>query len=307
MIINKKLNTHYIFFIVNNISNKSGESSILDRYKNNGSIRNSLFSRHRKKYFGGSYYTRIIFLLFLIITLTWYAKQGYNNPFASRLHFQLVGSGGNTYLHCFRKVKKKKTDSFLLLLPNFNSHSQKSSPINFPETGTLITTETRKDIYSNFKTPPAHWVILDTSLSNDTLPELPQTWPKPAFTNTIAGIKDISVNLVYPFDDTQKAVSLEYNKIKSILINNNQLLLDTTKESFFKEKFDIAIINTPSELSILKIREILRPRYLIVLPSVNTDEERQSFSNIIKPETDDFFYEIFKDSKKRLFVKIKRY
>ena len=96
---------------------------------------------------------------------------------------------------------------------------------------------------------------------------------------------------------------LEYNEIKIILFNDSQILLDTTKESFFKEKFDVAIINTKSDLSILKVREILRPRYLIVLPSVKTDEEIQSISNIIKPESDNFFYEIYKDSKKRLYVK----
>jgi len=215
----------------------------------------------------------------------------------------LVGSRGNTYIHCFKKVKKKKTDSFLLLLSNFSSYSQKSSTINFPETVTLITTEIRKDIYNNFKTPPTNWINLDTSVSNDTLPEIPETWPAPKFTNDIAGIKDIIVNHVYPFDDTLQAVYLEYNEIKIILFNDSQVLLDTTKESFFKEKFDVAIINTKSDLSILKIREILRPRYLIVLPSVKIDEDIQSISNIIKPESDNFFYEIYKDSKKRLYVK----
>ena len=215
----------------------------------------------------------------------------------------MVGSRGDTYIHCFKKVKKEKTGSFLLLLSNFSSYSQKSSTINFPETVTLLTTEIRKDIYNNFKTPPTNLINLDTSLSNDTLPEIPVTWPTPKFTNDIAGIKDIIVNHVYPFDDTLQAVYLEYNEIKIILFNDSQILLDTTKESFFKEKFDVAIINTKSDLPILKIRELLRPRYLIVLPSVKTDEEIQSISNIIKPESDNFFYEIYKDSKKRLYVK----
>ena len=119
----------------------------------------------------------------------------------------------------------------------------------------------------------------------------------------MAGIKDITVNYVHPFDDSLKAIRLEYNEIKILLFNNCQMRVDITKKSFLKEKFDVVIINTTSEMPILKLREILRPRYMIVLPTVKTYEDIQSVPNITKPKSSDFNYKIVKDSKKRLHIK----
>lgn len=189
-----------------------------------------------------------------------------------------------------------------MLLSNFSSPKYKPSNL-FPETKTFITTDIRNDIYSSFTTPPSNFVILDTSLAKDTLNGLPDNWPKPLFSRDMAGSKDITIQYLYPFDDSLKAIYLEYNEIKILVFNGSTITIDTTKESFFKEKFDVVIINTTSELPILKLRKILRPRYMILIPGVKTHEDIQSISNIIKPTSTDFNYNFVKDSKKRLHVK----
>ena len=208
-------------------------------------------------------------------------------------------------MRCFKKLRKKETGSFLFLLSNFTSNNQTNPAVNFPETATFITPDVRNDIYSCFNTPPSNFIILDASLADDAVKGLPEGWPKPSFTNDMAGIKDMTIHYIHPFDDSLQAIYLEYNEIKILLFNNGLMIVDTTKQSFFKEKFDIVIINTTSELPILKLREILRPRYIIVLPEVKTNEDIQSISNIIRPKSSDFIYRIVKDGKKRLHIKEK--
>jgi len=258
---------------------------------------------YRKKYPGTGHWIRVLFFFFLIIVITWYARQGYNNPFAFRPQVNLIRSKDYIYIRCFKKLKKRETDSFLLLLSNFTIKNQIKPSDTFPETVTFITPDVRNDIYNSFAAPPSNFIILDTSLANDTIHGLPDEWPRPSFTNDMAGIKDIALHYLYPFDDSLKAIYLEYNDIKVLLFNDTQMTVDTIKESFLKEKIDVVIINTTSEIPVLKLRELLRPRYLIVLPAVKTGEDIRSISNIIRPQSSDFCYKIVKDSKKRLFIK----
>ncbi|MFC1476780.1 hypothetical protein ACFL5S_02335, partial [Fibrobacterota bacterium] len=106
-------------------------------------------------------------MFFLIVFITWYAKQGYNNPFAFRPQINLIGSKDYIYLRCFKKLKKKETGSFLFLLSSFTLNNQTNPAVNFPETATFITPDVRNDIYSCFKIPPSNFIILDTSLAGD--------------------------------------------------------------------------------------------------------------------------------------------
>lgn len=163
-----------------------------------------------------------------------------------------------------------------------------------------------KNRYGYLKKPPLTWTILDTLLKNDALPELPETWPAPLYSDNISGIKKITLRLIYPFTDTIPTIHVTYNKIDLLVINDSPALLDSDKEAIYKEKFDIVIINnTTDSQPILKIREVLRPQYMIVFPPSQNKDSIQSVPNIISPKSNNFVYTIFIGSKKRLHIQEK--
>ncbi len=180
------------------------------------------------------------------------------------------------------------------------------TPLNLSETNNLITLDLDENIQKHVKIPPLNWMVLQSTPFSDSLPDLPEKWPKPTFSDNISGIDGLTMGIVYPFSDSQPAIHLSYEKMNLLIITDsllNVLISDTNKPVLFKEKFDIIITTNADKKQILAIRDILRPQYFINADtSIHPDDTISSLSNILYPGSTVFSYTIFRNIRKKLRI-----
>lgn len=152
-------------------------------------------------------------------------------------------------------------------------------------------------------------MVLQSTPFSDSLPDLPEKWPNPTFSDNISGIDALTVGLVYPFSDSLPAIHLSYEKINLLIITNslsNVLISEIKKPVLFKEKFDIIITTVADSRQILAIRDILRPQYFINADTpIHPDDTISSLPNILYPESAVFSYTIFRNIRKKLRIQEK--
>ncbi len=114
----------------------------------------------------------------------------------------------------------------------------------------------------------------------------------------------MTLQRIYPFNDTIPGTYLTYDDVRILFLSDISVASDSGSESLVKEKFDLAILNTTDIESILSIRKILRPKYLIIATEIK-NKAIDSLSNILNPHGTDFNFTVFKDSKNRVQVENK--
>ena len=244
--------------------------------------------------------------MFITIIITWYSKQKYNNPFTPCSNIQIGGSDGQVYIRCFNKIKHSEENVLLFLLPDYLLIKSNAASLDLSEIPTLVTMDMQENIYRRLKTPPSSWIILNDSLTNDDLPAVPQQWPTPSFSGSISDTEKIKIYYMYPFSDTVPSIHFTYNNIDIIIISEFKELTDSNRESIFKEKYDVVIIHSVDNMPVMKIRELLRPHYLVITHPIHKSNSMQTTTNIIQPDSSSFSYTLSKDKKNKMYIKKER-
>ncbi len=238
----------------------------------------------------------------LTILLTWYSKQKYNNPFTPWFNIKIVGHNGDSYIQCNRRVKNKENNVLLFFLPGISQNSVKTVPLNLSDIPTLITLTGQHTIHKLFKTPPSNWVILGDSLTSTMELIVPKTWPTPLFTNNFNGADNVKMYNVYPFSDTIPCINFSYNNIDMLIIHKTTNIPDSTKESIFKEKYDVVILRNFNDIHVMKIHRLLRPQFTVIIQPRKNNASLQAISNIIQSDSNDFTFTVSKDKKNKVSI-----
>ncbi len=265
-----------------------------------------LKSQVAKKKLGRVYWFRIFFTLFLFLLLSWYIRQGKNNPFSSPVRVCVGGASDSWYIHCFKSEKRVERDDLLFLAtePLYTNHA--AAALHFPKTATLVTLTKKNIPHNRFVAPPENWIVLNKPLPADSNIATPATWPEPEYLNAIAGgIREATLYYIHPFSEPSEDIYLEYHAIKIAVINSMPSRPEALRESPFKEKIDVVILNAAAP--VLTVRETLRPRFIIVLPRAHTVAATETAANILTPGAGVFSYEIYRDSRRTLQVKKTRH
>ncbi len=258
-------------------------------------------SNHR---FGVVYKVRLLFLFAMVIIASWYANQEYNNPFAPRPRIKIAGTKEYVYIRCYQELRKSEKEILLFLQPLSTAGFSNSSS-NMPHgVDNLVTPVAGENIFAFFVPPPKNWTILRTRQEKSSLLQLPVPWPEPVYSNSITEQTMATIQRIYPFSDTIPGISLTYDAIRILYLNDISAFSEKNSESLVKEKFDIIILNTTDRESILAIRRNLRPKYLIIAP-ITGKAAQESLSNVLYHHRTDFNFSILKDSKNRIQVEIK--
>jgi len=248
---------------------------------------------------GRFHWVRVFCLIFAAALLSWYARQGGNNPFAGTKTIRLAGGESGYTLMCSAGRDPAKRIVTLFAPVKLSSSDTQLLREEISGEWELITLSQTIN-FDAFPRPPRLWTVLsqqpaqayvnNVEISADSI-EIPvadsssitsyNDWPEPIF-NTQAGTAGrMFWQTVYPFGDSIRAVLLTVDKTTT-LVCDSSVFTKSSKEtrSQFKEKLDLLIIPSASYETAKQMREIFRPRFVAVIPPCSVSAETHS-QNII--------------------------
>ncbi len=254
----------------------------------------------RKRSLGPRYWIRLLFLFVITIIITWYANQSTNNPFLKNRFIQIISIEGNRALSFVQKGKDQTKHNTLFVLPSA-TYSQPSEPkAFFPWSPTLFTPQ--KHQQPALTSAPKLWFVYSLI---DTIKNVPQieSWPIPKSNFETYNESNLSIRIVHPFNNNQRALCFTYAKSQTLYLPKFQDTLPEIISSPFKEAFDLVIMESSSQKEVTWVRRLLRPLSLIVW---NDDPEQLSLEplpNVFVIKQVDGIFTIVKDRKGRIHIR----
>ena len=212
---------------------------------------------------------RVFILIFAAALLSWYSRQGGNNPFAGTKTIRLAGDKSGYTLICGAGKTQAKRVVTLFAPVTLSSSDNKQFQEELSGEWDLVTLSQAINFHT-FPHPPQSWTILSpqsTQISVDNVKTAYDNWPEPIF-NTQAGmINRFFWQIVYPFSDNAHAVLLTVDKTTTLVCDSSVFAHSSIKtRSQFKEKLDLLIIPSADAQTVKEMREIFRPRFVAVMP-----------------------------------------
>jgi len=206
---------------------------------------------------------RVAALIFAAALLSWYSRQGINNPFAGTKIIQITGSAGEYGLALSAGKPPKQLITLFVPknLPSDNPALQEKTKDRWE----LITLGQDID-FSAFAAPPQLWTVLGQGDAEKTC-STALGWPQPHKSAQAGTSGRIVWKTVYPFSDSASAVLLTVDKTTTLICDSFIYdYLSKDVHSQFKEKLDLLIIPPADAETVKKTRELFRPRLLAVIP-----------------------------------------
>lgn len=215
---------------------------------------------------------RSIMTLLMIISLTWYAKQGQNNPFRDMRVIKIKTMQGYTSLVSYTK-KRDDIKNYIILPLKQQAHYSS------------LKSETLKDItlinnLSNLEIKSYDSIFKEVFNLKD-LEELRKTSNslKGVYFSDAIDISGLIISKIYTNkSDTAIALSIMAEDISIISIDDSHRFINDPATVDLKEKFMIALVKNVTEESAKEIRNILRPEYLLALSDT---DQRATIENIV--------------------------
>jgi len=243
---------------------------------------------------------RVLVLIFAVGLLSWYARQGGNNPFAGTKTIR-IASGENGYaIMCSAGKTPAKRIVTLFAPEKLSSSDIKLLMEDVTGEWNLITLCQTID-FNAFPNPPQSWTILSpqttmipvdnteipaedaeaSAINTEDSAEAYDNWPEPFFNTQAGAAGRFFWQIVYPLGDSVHAVLLTVDKTAT-LICGSSVLSGSSKNtrSQFKEKLDLLIIPSADAKTVMETREIFRPRFIAVIPPCDTSAKTH-LKNII--------------------------
>ena len=187
--------------------------------------------------------------------LTWYGKQGLNNPFSPQSSIFVYGNNKNcTFIH---KQKKIRQNTATVLIPSLWSDCLPLKHL-LPENWHCIS---KKAIINKncFSTVPKSWKVFDTCIS---IPNEKSHWPAP-----IPYLKnetdDMKIKRVFPFNDNRAVRLITISSVKILLIDGLYCVCSKSDVTKFHEKIELLILINATDTLSLNCRSVFRPRFMV--------------------------------------------
>ncbi|MBD3320227.1 MAG: hypothetical protein GF350_03940 [Chitinivibrionales bacterium] len=251
--------------------------------------RSSFFARNKKPNPRG--FLKIIILITIITLLTWYAKQGRNNPLLFDKKLVLAGSAGAIYL---ASVHSPGSASIILLSPP-TSGDTLSLPF---DSISVISASLADSGKMTIRPEPLHRITL-APLSDSTAwnPEKSPSLPSSYYTFSSGGL----IRIIAP---AQKARCLlaELHKLRILICNRFFTVEDTAAIDALRENIDILVYTGPAGPEIRRLRTLFRPRKVIAFSPGMPVSEKESGTTFFRPENPAFQFRIRKNAMNKIEI-----
>ncbi|NLG19357.1 MAG: hypothetical protein GX556_18700 [Fibrobacter sp.] len=219
---------------------------------------------------GKGYLLKIIFLICGTIFLTWYSRQGSNNPFKSQNKIEVLSSGKSLLIGYFRAEKNKTR---LTVAAPFNL-SGIEEILKRADSWELISGPAPIDS-ACCNRPPEEWSIIGSSFDTTARPV---NWPVPS-TGMQARTGDCQVEYVNPFSDNRQILSIKFRETLCLLADGSSFHCNQSETTPLREKSELMIIYNTEFMKAEEIRRCFRPRYMIF--SGDCDGKENIYENVI--------------------------
>lgn len=231
--------------------------------------------------------------------LTWYGRQGTNNPFARPHHVYVSGDSSWVFIKMSRQNDAGRP-AFILLFAR-QSSTPAGRRIRIESPWVLLTTAYIGGLDTCFTAPPSCWHILHHHSASDTAVHIGAGgWPEPLVTNGEFSDGGVQCAFVPVFGDEKKQLALTYGDMKLIIADAAALPTGAVARSRFLEAFDIAVATGCGEEEAVRIRELLRPASIIAVGTPNRAAPAASRENIFFSPEGTFSYDCTKDWRGRI-------
>jgi hypothetical protein len=212
---------------------------------------------------------------------------------------------------CYEKSNRLFNNILLFIFQFYYSGSGEKEDFKLPKTSLLYTLYKIPDLSKSFTHPPSQWIIFDslntntnTNTNTNFNKPLSEEWPEPLYSTSFSNERTIAIQPVFPFADTTRAIQFTFNSINILILNNIPEHFSLDESSIFKERYSIIInINPHRNETILQIRKLFRPLFLIIVPDNSEDILEGKNSNGILDVTEKSTFIIYKDSKGTVLVR----
>lgn len=241
--------------------------------------RQALLHRRKKKF---SYQAiKVIMLLALTAALTWYIRQGKNNPFEKPNHILI---GGDAYA-CYLALP---SDTTLVAVVSPENKLDVNAvaphgPWTLLSNSLSVMTPSRTDIV-----PPVEWRLWEQTESKL---EYPPGWPHPTSMKPSELRGNITIRKVNDPTLTVPIYEIIARDLICLVVDSRTMNMDTSEISPFRERIDIVISTNTTDSSVLALRNHFRPRYCIALPPNSFTLRGPEYRNILCPSSDTIRFE----------------
>ncbi|MBD3390897.1 MAG: hypothetical protein GF418_02535 [Chitinivibrionales bacterium] len=254
----------------------------------------------RRRRLGTGHVVRLLMLVVIVLGLTWYSRQGRNNPFAREPYIEIGANAGWCFLRCATRNAPDARESIVLLHRLAADTVSRYGPS--PRTWTLFTYGIPAGLDAYFTVPPVAWFVFDPPDETGTAPGASgDDWPRPvpAGRQVTAGGADFS--RVAAFGIPGQIASVDFAALKAAIVTAADFPPDSIKGSSFKETFDIVVCVGTTARQTRHIRNLLRPKHVIVLPPDQSPSGRtKRMENILRPSRAPFAYVFSRNAREKI-------
>jgi hypothetical protein len=209
-------------------------------------------------------------LFIAMVLLTWYGKQGSNNPFTPLQRVLVIGHQGHASLFIQRTSGKKK---HLLAIMDDSSALFPDSILKIPQQWDLISPSTDIDT-TGLHPPPRTWMVFDTSKKTAPINHWPV--PQPFKQQTFENYRTAEV---FPFNDERSALQITFKKSSVLLIDGAAAGCSAADTTYLKEKIDLLVITNTDSATTTLCRSLFRPKFTVA--SGHRDLSMPSYANLL--------------------------
>ncbi|MBD3346923.1 MAG: hypothetical protein GF401_17860 [Chitinivibrionales bacterium] len=234
---------------------------------------------------------RIVVIVTIVVLLTWYAKQGRNNPFIFEKKCILAGNSSVTWLALVR------SPDYATILPL--SVSSGAEGVQFPfDSISLVTLPSFSPSLSKVTPEPVQQITLGI----DTIEPEGASDNSPTFATSRYTLDSGGKIRVVAGDNNVPGLLAELDKITFLICDSRFGVSDSIMLPVLKESIDILIISRAEDMEIRSLRNHFRPRKVIALPPGSYRKSSGEKSNIISPDSKHFYYQIQKNAMNKISI-----